>query len=98
MFLNFHMYYTLENQDVIDDYDMTFNHYLKGEFIFDSIANFPLEIFCFAFPSDKRIEMLCFLRFIHILRLRRVHKLFEEWLSRLNIKYVIPFHFQSDDA
>lgn len=80
------MYYTLENMDVVEGYDMTFNHYLKGEFAFDLVANFPLELLCFAFPSGERMEKLCFLRLIHILRLRRVHKLFQKWLSRLHMK------------
>ena len=80
------MSYKLRNLDAVEDYDLTFNHYLKGEFIYDAVANFPLDLLCFAFPAESRLEYLSYLRLIHMLRLRRVGQLFSKWLSQVNIK------------
>ena len=76
----------LRNRDTVNDYDLTFNHYLKGEFIFDLITTFPLDLLAFAFPPAERMEKLCYFRLLHIFRLKRVFKLFDEWLSMINIK------------
>ena len=86
MYLKFHVCYSLKNLQVVDNYDLTFDHYLHGEFLFDVVASLPLELFCLAYAPGKRLSRLSYLRLIRMLRMKRVRELFSKWLSKLNIK------------
>eukprot|EP00794_Sanderia_malayensis_P016547 gene16547-18222_t len=85
IYLNFHMTYSTDDGETVDDYDQIFNHYFKGEFRFDIIANFPLEILALVFPSHLRLTAFSYLRLIHLLRVVRVVQIYNEWVKELTI-------------
>ena len=79
------MAYLTKTGDEENDYNKIFEHYHKGKFRFDAVANFPLQIFCLA-ASSKRMYYYSYLNLIHLLRIKRSNDWFRDWLKKLNIK------------
>jgi len=81
------MAYLTKTGDEETDYDKIFQHYFKGKFRFDVVANFPLQLFCFALSSE-RMRYYSYLNLIHLLRIKKLREWFSDWLKKLNIKLV----------
>lgn len=60
--------------------------YVKGKFPFDLAANFPIDIFALAAPAGRKLEVLSFLRLLHLLRLVRMEQFFTEYGKKLDIE------------
>ena len=61
-------------------------HYAKGNFPFDLLASFPIDLFALAAPADRQLLVLSYLRLLHLLRLVRMSQFFAELAERLNIE------------
>ena len=80
------MAYLTKIGDEENEYDQIFQHYLKGKFRFDAVANFPLQLFCVFATSSERMPYYSFLNLVHLLRVKRLNDWFTERLKKLNIK------------
>ena len=69
-----------------NDYNVIYEHYLKGKFCFDAVASFPLQLFCVFAASGNRLTYYSYLNLLHLLRVKRLDDWFKERLKRLNIK------------
>eukprot|EP00795_Rhopilema_esculentum_P012973 gene12973-3735_t len=85
MYLNFHIPYTLANEEVVDDFEQIWNHYVKGDFKMDLISNLPVDLLGFAFESEHRLQILSYIRLFRIIRIRRIFLFYQEWVTRLNV-------------
>jgi hypothetical protein len=61
-------------------------NYAKGKFRFDMLASFPIDIFALAAPTGRKLEILSFLRLLHLLRLVRMEQFFSEYGKKLDIE------------
>ena len=84
--MNFHSAYISDIGEVITDPKKLATHYAKGEFPFDLVASFPVDVFALAAPTGRKLEVLSFLRMLHLLRLVRMQQFFNEFSKRLNIE------------
>lgn len=72
--------------EVISDGKTLLTNYVKGKFLLDVLASFPIDLFALAAPSNKRLLVLSYLRLLHLLRLVRMQQFFSELAQRLNIE------------
>lgn len=92
------MTYLTPTGEAVTDVRLIAFNYLKSEFKFDAVANFPIGIFCFAAPSGQRLQVLSYLRLLHLLRIYRLTQFVDDWLKKLNIKLVVVSIFQCQIA
>ena len=81
------MAYLTKTGDEENDFDKVFANYFKGNFRFDAVANFPLELFCVVWSTD-RMRYFSYFNMIHVLRIKRSNDWFRDKLKKLNIKWV----------
>lgn len=86
IFFNFHLAFVDNAGDVITDHRSLVMKYVKGKFPFDLAANFPIDIFALAAPAGRKLEVLSFLRLLHLLRLVRMEQFFTEYGKKLDIE------------
>lgn len=88
IFLKFHMsFYTPTGEKITLLNEITKN-YLHGQFRFDAVANFPLQVFCFA-SSTNRLKYYSYFNLLHVLRFKRLRDWFEDYLKKLNINVLL---------
>ncbi|KAK3754984.1 hypothetical protein QZH41_004423 [Actinostola sp. cb2023] len=74
IFFNCHMAYVDNVGDVITDHKRLVLNYVRGKFPFDLLASFPIDLFALAAPTDRKLEILSYLRLLHLLRLVRMEQ------------------------
>jgi len=72
--------------EIVTDHRSLVMNYVKGKFPFDLVASFPIDIFALAAPSGRRLEILAYLRLLHLLRLVRMEQFFAEYSKKLDIE------------
>ncbi len=88
MFLKFHRRYPGEQGDLISDFDLICDNYLKklNGFSLDLLMVFPLEILCLAAPGHLRWLVFSYLRLPRVLRYIRLMEFFANWEKELDTK------------
>lgn len=80
------MAYLTKTGDEEKEFDKIVQHYLKGKFRFDAVANFPLQLFGVFAASGERMRYYSYFHLVHLLRVKRLNDWFTERLKKLNIK------------
>jgi hypothetical protein len=88
---NFFTSYRFKGEE-IKDINKIKNHYLKGFFLVDFLANFPFDVF-FLFTPDifiGKINLLLILRILRLVRVIRLYLIFNRWenYTRINPGYL----------
>jgi len=79
IFLNFRMAYIDDSYNEVSDIKKVAKHYLKGRFIYDACANFPLWWFAFTTPNVTYYH-----RFLNLVQILRLKKLVDHQQTVLN--------------
>ena len=77
--------------DLVEDFHDVYHNYLKQPtgFPLDCIASLPIDVFAAAAPAGLRLQVLSYLRLIHLLRLYKVLNFFNKWEKELNAELVV---------
>ena len=82
IFLKFHMRYLNDSGDEVTNPSTIARHYLRGEFIFDAISNFPLWVFAAA--TNYFEEYYTYLSLLQLLRLKKLRDIFKTLSGKLD--------------
>ena len=86
IYFNFHTVYLSDMGELITEPRKLALHYAKGRFPFDFVASFPIDLFALAAPTGTKLEILSYLRMLHLLRLVRIQQFFSDLGKRLNVE------------
>jgi len=90
IYLKFHMVFiSATSGDKVTSLQEISKQYWKGNFKFDIVANFPIQILCFVVPVEHKLQYYSYFNLLHILRLKNLNDWFSHWLKKLNTNVLL---------